>query len=234
MSTKNITRKLQSACHSDEMRLASKSDALWDAFIARIKEEMESGWGAQARLAQRLRVTPGNIKKWLGGDIRTANYADMLRYMDALNIKLEDVFRDYEPSTCGYGYVRKVQAKLGAGSSLITNGDVDGMYAFRQDFINEMGGNADNLVMFDVMGDSMEPTIPDGSAVLVNLRDTDVRSGLIYAIRVEEELMVKRLFKNPGKLVCKSDNDLRPDIEVEGDNPDFSVFGRVRWTARRM
>lgn len=216
------------------MRLASKSDALWDAFIARIKEEMESGWGAQARLAQQLRVTPGNIKKWIRGDIKTASYADMLRYMDALNIRLEDVFHEYEPSDCGYGYVRKVQARLGAGSSLITNGDVTGMYAFRQDFIKEMGGNAESLVLFDVMGDSMEPTIPDGSAVLVNMRETDVRSGLIYAIRVEEELMVKRLFRHPDVLICKSDNEKHPNIEISGESPNFDVFGRVRWTARRM
>lgn len=216
------------------MRLTTKSDALWGLFLDKLRAELAGGWGSQARLAKALNVTPGNIKKWLDGDIKTANFQDMLRYMDVLGIRLDDVFKDFTPDECGYGYVRKVQARLGAGSSLVTNGDVEGLYAFRQDFIVEMGGNPDNLVLFDVTGDSMEPTIPDGATVLVNLRDTDVRSGMIYAVRVCDELMVKRLFRNPGKLVCKSDNEARPDIEVSGEDADFSVFGRVRWTARRM
>lgn len=217
------------------MRLSARFDKLWELFIEKIRSEVKTaGRGGSAAIARRLGVSSGTVTKWLDRTIKSAKIDDFLRYMDALNISLEDVFVDFAPVDCGYGYVRKVQARLGAGSSLITNGDVTGMYAFRQDFIRELGGSADSLVLFDVMGDSMEPTIPDGSAVLVNMRETEVRSGLIYAIRVEEELMVKRLFKNPGKLVCKSDNEARPDIIVEGENPDFSVFGRVRWTARRM
>lgn len=234
MSSRNRSHKIDLGCHSEKMRLASKSDALWAAFISRVKDELAAGWGAQDRLAKRLGVTPGNIKKWVNGDIKTAKYQDMLRYMDALGIKLEDVFKEYKPENCGYGYVRKVQAKLGAGSSLVTNGDVSGLYAFRQDFLNTVGGNPDQLILFDVMGDSMEPTIPDKSTVLVDMRDTQPRDGMIYAVRVEDELLVKRIFRAPGKLICKSDNPRRGEVTIDGETPDFEIYGRVRWVATIM
>lgn len=217
------------------MKSRIATDKAWKAIMERVNQLRDTG-ATYAELGKMLGTSAATVNRWVneGAGGESTPFSNMLHYMEVLGLAWDDVLVGFSPSDCGYGYVRKVQARLGAGSSLITNGDVAGMYAFRQDFINELGGSADSLVLFDVMGDSMEPTIPDGSAVLVNMRETDVRSGLIYAIRVEEELMVKRLFKNPGKLVCKSDNEARPDIIVEGENPDFSVFGRVRWTARRM
>ena len=225
----------QVSCQAKNMKLANHFDKLWDVFLQRIRAEIDKhGRGAAASIARRLGVASSTVTKWCDGTIRTAKVDDFLRYMDALGIKLEDVFSKFEPGTCGYGYVRKVQAKLGAGSSLITNGDLEGMYAFRQDFINEMGGNPDALVMFDVLGVSMEPTIPDGSTVLVHLRDTSIRSGLVYAVRVNDELLVKRLIQEPGRLVCHSDNPTFGDTVIDGENPNFEVFGRVRWFAKRM
>lgn len=222
-------------CKVEAMKLANHFNKLWDVFLQRIRAEIDNqGRGAAASIARRLGVASSTVTKWCDGTIRTAKIDDFLRYMDALGIKLEDVFSKFEPDTCGYGYVRKVQAKLGAGSSLITNGDLEGMYAFRQDFINEMGGNPDALVMFDVLGSSMEPTIPDGSTVLVNLRDTSVRSGLIYAVRVNDELLVKRLIQEPGRLVCHSDNPVYGDSIVDGENPNFEIFGRIRWCASKL
>lgn len=217
------------------MKLANHFDKLWDVFLQRIRAEIDKqGRGAAAAIARRLGVASSTVTKWCDGSIRTAKIDDFLRYMDALEIKLDDVFSKFEPETCGYGYVRKVQAKLGAGSSLITNGDMEGMYAFRQDFINEMGGNPEALVMFDVLGVSMEPTIPDGSTVLVNQRDTSIRSGQIYAVRVNDELLVKRLIQEPGRLLCHSDNPAFSDTVIDGETPNFEVFGRVRWFAKKM
>lgn len=217
------------------MRAKSVNDKAWSAILSRIKSKRADGVTFEA-LGKLLGASAPTVNRWIkdGAGGESTPFVNMLRYMEVLGVEWGDVLNGLKPDECGYGYVRKVQARLGAGSSLVTNGDVEGLYAFRQDFIVEMGGNPDNLVLFDVTGDSMEPTIPDGATVLVNLRDTDVRSGMIYAVRVCDELMVKRLFRNPGKLVCKSDNEARPDIEVSGEDADFSVFGRVRWTARRM
>ena len=207
----------------------------WDAILAKVKDLVEQGTTYSA-IGRMLGKSPATVNRWVTTGVGGAStpFVNMLQYMEALGLHWGDIVENLEPVTCGYGYVRKVQARLGAGSSLITNDDIDGLYAFRQDFIQEMGGSPDSLVMFDVMGDSMEPTIPDGSTVLVNLRETEVRSGLVYAVRVEEELMVKRLFRHPGELLCKSDNEAHPTIKISGENQDFDVFGRVRWTARRM
>ncbi|AAS95997.1 transcriptional regulator, putative [Nitratidesulfovibrio vulgaris str. Hildenborough] len=207
----------------------------WDSILAKVKDLVEQGMTYSA-IGKMLGKSPATVNRWVttgvGGD--STPFVNMLQYMEALGLKWGDIVENLEPAACGYGYVRKVQAKLGAGSSLITNGDLEGMYAFRQDFINEMGGNPESLVMFDVIGASMEPTIPDGSTVLVNLRDTSIRSGLIYAVRVNDELLVKRLIQEPGRLLCHSDNPTFGDTVIDGENPNFEVFGRVRWLAKRM
>jgi hypothetical protein len=145
---------------------------------------------------------------------------------------------DERPQVCDmgdYAMVPKVRAKLGAGSSLVTDGEQEGLYAFRKDFLRRIGldGNGD-LALFDVIGDSMDPTIQHMDTVLVSRRETDPVSGQIYAIRVDDELLVKRILKEPGKLVVKSDNPDYGTFEINIAEPSGSVeiIGRVRWQGR--
>lgn len=146
---------------------------------------------------------------------------------------------DRKPETVAlddFVMVPKVKARLGAGSSLIVDGDVKGLYAFRQDFMERLHViNWRNLVLFDVMGDSMDPEIKNRDSVLVDTSDREIIGGLIYAIRVEDEIQVKRLNKVPGEIVVESvSKDVAPfripasKIEDGG----FGVIGRVRWSGR--
>lgn len=145
---------------------------------------------------------------------------------------------DERPQVCDmgeYALVPKVKAKLGAGSSLITEGDQAGLYAFRKDFLRRVGleGNGD-IALFDVMGDSMAPTILHMDTVLVSMREKDIVSGQIYAIRVDDELLVKRVVREPGKLVVKSDNPDYGSFEIVISEyvTNVEVIGRVRWQGR--
>jgi phage repressor protein C with HTH and peptisase S24 domain len=134
-----------------------------------------------------------------------------------------------------YALVPKVKARLGAGSSLITDGEQAGLYAFRKDFLRRIGldGNGE-LALFDVMGDSMAPTIQHMDTVLVSMRETEPVNGQIYAIRVDDELLVKRILRTPGKLVVKSDNPAYESFEIDLAEPSANVeiIGRVRWQGR--
>ena len=87
---------------------------------------------------------------------------------------------------------------------------------------------------FKVSGDSMEPLLFAGDSILVNLAENDMRSvidGKVYAIRYDNELRVKRLYKRlDGTLILHSENPAYSDELVPPDLVDqyISIIGRVR------
>lgn len=108
--------------------------------------------------------------------------------------------------------------------------------AFRADFVMRVGWKASTHFSFRAEGNSMEPTIQDGASVVVDTTETVVRSGKIYAIKIDGEPCLKRLFKVPGGLIrISSDNTSDPsyaaiDVPVE----KIEIIGRVVWTASML
>ena len=132
-----------------------------------------------------------------------------------------------------YMEVPKVRARLSAGGgSFETEGQVEGYYSFRADWLN-MRGNPANMVLMEVVGNSMEPEIKEGDLVLIDESRTDVLSGSIYAVGVEDTVMVKRVERLPGTLVLRSDNTDYAPIHLAGDELDnVRVIGKVLWASR--
>ena len=132
-----------------------------------------------------------------------------------------------------YTMIPKVMAKAGAGSSLITEDDVLGMYAFRNDFLRRVGIHAQHSVMLDVMGDSMEPLIRNQDTILVDQSDRVLKDGEIFLVGFGDELLVKRVQRTPRGWLLRSENNNFRDVPVEGVDLDmFRVYGRVRWFGR--
>ena len=92
-----------------------------------------------------------------------------------------------------YCRVPKVAAKAGAGSSLITSGEIEGYFAFRSDFLARQRISPDKSFLLEVMGYSMAPLIDNGDVVLVDESDTVVQEGKIYLVSFSEELLIKRI-----------------------------------------
>lgn len=133
--------------------------------------------------------------------------------------------------------VPKVLARLNAGGgSLETSENVQGMYGFRYDWIKTKG-DPSKMVLMDVSGDSMTPEIRDGDTVLIDQDQKDVFVGKIYAVSIDQEIVVKYVEKLPGKLVLRSVNRRWNDIEVDirGDLGDsVQIIGRVVWLGREL
>lgn len=79
-----------------------------------------------------------------------------------------------------------------------------------------------NLSIITARGDSMEPTIPQGSQILVQQRE--VLDGEVCVCRIGEELYVKRLQKLP-RFVLLSDNPRYEAIPLT--SRDFEIIGAV-------
>lgn len=85
--------------------------------------------------------------------------------------------------------------------------------------------NKGSLQIITVTGDSMEPTLHDGDAVIIDLSDTALTRDGLYCVRLCEWLYVKRVQMMPSGVTLISDNRLYDPIHV--DEPDtLVVVGR--------
>lgn len=134
-------------------------------------------------------------------------------------------------------FIPKVQARLSAGTgSLEVDADVEGFFAFRSSWIRKKGCPS-KMVLMTVSGDSMSPTIENGDMVLINQGLKDVIAGGIYAVGVDESILVKRLDKKPGKIVLISDNreayaPMELNLADETVQDSLRIIGRVLWWCR--
>lgn len=129
--------------------------------------------------------------------------------------------------------IPKVRARLCAGGgSFETEVEIEEYYSFRRDWLR-LKGAADEMVLMDIVGNSMEPELKDGDTVLINESQKNILAGAVYAVGVDDTIMVKRLEKHPNKLVLMSDNKNYDPIYLTGEEiSKVVVIGRVIWVCR--
>ena len=113
--------------------------------------------------------------------------------------------------------------------------EVTASFSFLKNWIRTKG-NPKDMRLFEVVGESMAPTINEGDMVLVNHTRTDWIVGKIYLVTLNDAFMIKRASMKPGHLVLVSDNrdkDTYPNIDIPIDTPDyFVIHGMVLWGCR--
>jgi len=129
-----------------------------------------------------------------------------------------------------------VQASAGTGS-LVHQERVQGRLAFREDWVRgELKVAPESLALITATGDSMQPSVGHGDLLLLNVRETAVTGDAIYALRMQDVLLIKRVqLLVDGTLVIRSDNPAYGEQRVrpeEGASPH--IVGRVVWIAKRM
>lgn len=107
------------------------------------------------------------------------------------------------------------------------SGTVPALY--RRDFFEKLGIKASHCKRVRVSGDSMEPLILDGDCILIDCSKVEkIENGAIYAIAYDHELMVKRLIKEFGRLIIKSENPAYHDVVLEAEAANHVyIIGRV-------
>jgi phage repressor protein C with HTH and peptisase S24 domain len=131
--------------------------------------------------------------------------------------------------------IPKVKARLSAGSGSFEAGaEIEGYYAFRKDWLSTKG-NINQMVLMNIFGNSMEPELKDGDTILIDESQKDILAGAVYAIGVEDTILVKRLEKHPNKLVLISDNkDYSPVYLNENEIGNIRIIGKVIWICREF
>lgn len=104
--------------------------------------------------------------------------------------------------------------------------------AYRVDYLQNSKAKTNKLVHLTVIGDSMLPTLGDGDSVLVDMGQTKIQNGKVYAFVRDHGVCVKRLYVYEDKLIIESDNKALPEFkypdELQGDEADgVCIIGRV-------
>ena len=85
---------------------------------------------------------------------------------------------------------------------------------------------------FRIRGNSMEPTLPDNGIAIMDIEDTNIRSGCIYLIRQNGVYWVKRLNHKGKSIELISDNPIYGKIEIRPEDGEITVLGRIITAAK--
>lgn len=104
---------------------------------------------------------------------------------------------------------------------------------FRKSSLRKKGLLGRNLEVYYGRGESMEPRIRDGDAILIDRDDTDPRDGEIFVLEADHDgAVAKRLTNIDGRWFFESDNKAEPKwrkpVPLDG-RTQWRIIGRVRW-----
>ena len=100
-------------------------------------------------------------------------------------------------------------------------------------WLRKHGLRAQTCRIVRMTGEAMEPTIPDGSAILIDTAAADRRDGRIVVVRIGDQQVVRRMMNDPeAGWLLSSDNADRAAWPTRPWPADARIVGEVRWMGR--
>jgi len=218
----------------------------------RINKKMAELDLAQADLVRGTKAARATVSGWVNGTNKPS-----AKHLDALAKTLKtttswiltgqddssfDVHRVLDPVVVTdelkdqFVWVDVVEASFscGSGESIEFHFDaINGKIPFPPTFLKDRNVTEQTMKIIKAKGDSMADFIKDGDLVGINLSQTDVIDGEIYAVYLAGEGMIKQVFKEAdGSLVLHSLNEkYRDKVVTEENGKNFKVIGRQIWRA---
>ena len=210
-----------------------------DAFLQKVYEA--TGFRYQNEVASALGINPSAITQARKNDSVPAKWILLLYRKYGLNPSwLEEgigpVFiKSSSTNEAEFRKVPKVKARLCAGGgSFEVGSEIEGYYSFRMDWLSKKG-SAEKMVLLDIFGNSMEPELREGDTVLIDESQKDVLAGAVYAVGIDDTIMVKRVEKHPKGLVLLSDNTKYESLYLENEDVNrVRIIGKVIWVCREF
>ncbi|MBU1194461.1 MAG: helix-turn-helix domain-containing protein [Proteobacteria bacterium] len=208
-----------------------------DVLINRIFEA--TGISSQSELADELEINRSGITHARNNNKIPDKWIVKLYKKFSLNPQwietgVGNVFMGKESeSDIGFKHIPKVAARLSAGTgSFDCDENITDYLSFSASWLSKKGSSS-AMVAMEVFGQSMEPVIREGDTVLIDQSQKQVLAGAIYAVGVDDTILVKRLEKHPNKLVLCSDNKNYDPIYLEKEDADkIRIIGKVIWSCR--
>lgn len=193
----------------------------------RIQKNLE-----QLELAQLLgRKSGSSVSEWEKGTYtpRSGTLSDIARIF---NVNLQDLMNVdlTEPSNIRSVSPQTVQVPIlgviACGDPILAEVNISG---YRYESPDSLPSG--ELYYLEAKGDSMEPTIPNGSHVLIR-EQSEVEYGEIAAVLVngETEATLKRVKKQGDVIMLIPDNNEHEPLIISKDNPARIIGKAIRFT----
>lgn len=129
-----------------------------------------------------------------------------------------------------------VRASMGDGF-VVDRETVKGKWTFSRSYlVDELRLDLRGLVVIEVIGDSMEPTLKSGDRVLVDTSDRRIGIPGVFVLWDGDGTVAKRIEvvpnSKPQKIMRISDNPQHGRYEVLAG--ETNIIGRIVWFARRL
>lgn len=205
--------------------------------------------GNQSEMARFIGVTPQAVQKWIAGESEprgknlelAAQFLGvtpaMLKFGADTGLSNVIALHPDDPKPDDVIYVKESRIEFSGGNGKVTIHELiedQEPATYRLSWFQKHGINPNKVRRFRVSGDSMVPMLFPRDTILVNLEETNIVDGKLYAIRYGDELRVKYLSRRlDGTLVLRSVNQQYKDEEVSPEmaSEHISVLGRVRDTS---
>lgn len=186
------------------------------------------------------------ISQYMGGRI-ALNHRAVLFFANQLGLRPEDIRSDLPelkldnriaeaPAEWGdwadvRGYAQATG--LGAGAEADEYAESHKL-KFRAASLRRKGLRPQHLVVYYGKGDSMEPRIHDGDAILFDTSDITPRDGAVFIVQRGREMYAKRCEVLDGVVYFRSDNPhgdhhWRKAKRADNLREPIQILGRVRW-----
>jgi phage repressor protein C with HTH and peptisase S24 domain len=207
------------------------------AFRSRLTQVIES-FGSVVALATAVGVSDNAIYKWLSGR-GYPSVANLVALARAGRVSLEWLATGAEGAQSAQAVTRAVEHGdyifmprnrirfAGGREGIVRSDQVVDSIAFRAAWVKRvLNTDPRDLILIEVVGDSMAPTVEDSDLILANLGEPRFRQDGIYLLRHDSGLAVKRIQRRPdGKLLVRSDNPKYEPIVAS----NVKIIGRVIW-----
>lgn len=186
------------------------------------------------RLGQKSSIS-GDVKS--GGSEESAT-PGVMHYEDDIEQTLQphtNIPQWEQPDIGFFHYIPKAKAKLSAGGGMfVLSEDVSDYYAFRKKWLNRIATSPKNVVLMEVQGNSMAPTILDKDTVLIDTGRLEIIEGMIYAIRLDHTIMIKRLTHRPGGIINVISDNKEEFEPYQANRKDVHIIGQIIFFSRDL
>ncbi|MGL4767748.1 MAG: XRE family transcriptional regulator [Formosimonas sp.] len=199
------------------------------SFASNFKIALKHKGQTQSQAAQRLDVSDNTLSNWLNKGVMPS-WDNLEKCAQLVGMSVQELLFGTTELTEQYVEIPEynIRFSAGHGAMLFEESAATGTASYREDWFIKERLNPKRCVRARVQGTSMQGILWDGDIVLINRDETAVIDGKIYALRIGEELYIKRLQKIPGgTLKLQSENPDYDDVIVNLSD-DVEIIGRIR------
>lgn len=187
----------------------------------KIKEFRLKRGMSQEELADLLQTTKQTISRYEIGD-RKANQDVLFKLSEIFKVSIDDFFPPKDKRSV-FATV-PVVGKVSCGNGIIAYEEIESYETVPADWVD--GGE---YFFARAKGDSMiGARIMDGDLLLIR-RQNDVDNGEIAAVLIDDEIVLKRVYKTDGTIILQSENPAYQPIVVKPeDAKSVRIVGKLK------